>query len=120
MHKRKTLYLLALAALFAISCSLTNGETIGAAVLTTPSPSPTAARIDATPSPSPTQEFCTVITGAKDGRLNLRRCAGTSCEVLAVLEEGDRLQVIDAGNWHHVQTDAGKGWINSNYCKSEK
>jgi len=120
MHKSKTLLVLALAALFILACSLSNGSTRGAATLATPGASPTTERIDAIPSPSP-PEHCTVTTGAKDGRLNLRSCPGTDCEVLAVLDEGDHLQVIDAGDWLNVQTDTGAaGFVHSNYCEVTK
>ena len=113
----KRFYILALAAIFAISCSLTNGATIGAAILATPPGTPTAARIDQpTPTPTPRPESCTVTAHA----LNLRAGAGTSYSVLAVLDEGDRLTVLARGHWLQVETITGAaGFVHSNYCKSE-
>jgi uncharacterized protein YgiM (DUF1202 family) len=114
MHKRKTFILGGLAILL-LSCSLTNGATIGAAILATPPGTPTAARIDQpTPTPTPRPESCTVTAHA----LNLRAGAATSYSVLAVLDEGDRLTVLTAGDWIEVQPDKGAaGFVNSSYCK---
>ena len=113
MHKRKTFILGGLAILL-LSCSLTNGATIGAAILATPPGTPTAARIDQpTPTPTPRPESCTVTAHA----LNLRAGAGTSYSVLAVLDEGDRLTVLELGDWLQVETDTGlTGYINGAYC----
>lgn len=120
MHKRKTFLFLALAALILLACSLTNGATMsGAAVLKTPAERPQRAdqpETIATPTPSP--ERCIVDTGTAGGLLNMRSCAGTNCGVILVLDEGARLDVIDtADGWQEVQTQHGRGWINSNYCK---
>ena len=119
MNKRKTFLLLALAALILLACSLTNQATRGAAVLQTPTESPQEAdqpETIATPTQAP--QRCTVDTGQPQGRLNLRACPGTSCGVIEVLEEGDRLQVVTLGDWIEAQTDAGAvGFVNSNYCK---
>ena len=115
MTKRKTVLLLAALALLVISCSLTNGATMSAAILATSTGTPTAARIDQpTPTPSPTPDRCTVTAHA----LNLRAGAGTSYSVLAVLDEGDDLTILTAGHWLQVETITGAaGWINSKYCK---
>ena len=118
MTKRKTVLLLAALAMLAISCSLTNGATSGAAILAKPLGTPTAAQIDQpiqpaqTPTPAP--QRCTV----KAHALNLRACGGTDCGVIFVLDEGDRLIVLAAGDWLNVQTEAGAaGFVNSNYCE---
>ena len=118
MHKRKTFFILALAALFVLSCSLSNGATMSAAVLASPSAateSPQRVQPDQpiqTPAPSP--ELCTVTAGL----LNLRSCGGTHCGVLAVLKQGDRLTVLELGDWIEVQPDKGAaGFVNSNYCR---
>ena len=118
MHKRKTFFILALAALFVLSCRLSNGATMSAAVLASPSAateSPQRVQPDQpiqTPAPSP--ELCTVTAGL----LNLRSCGGTHCGVLAVLAEGDDLTILAAGDWLSVETDKGlTGYINGAYCK---
>lgn len=63
---------------------------------------------------------CEVYTGIERGAVNLRSCAGTYCEVIRVLTEGERLTVLTAGNWTHVTTEDGvSGWLNSKYCKGK-
>jgi uncharacterized protein YgiM (DUF1202 family) len=114
-------FILALAAIFAISCSLTDGATIGAAVLKTPTERPQTTNtpeIDPTPTQPPKR--CTVTTGTAAGRLNLRSCPGTGCGVIGVLEEGQAVTILAAGDWLKVQTEAGAGYINSNYCRGAK
>lgn len=67
-----------------------------------------------------TPSVCVVVTGFYAGTVNLRTCDGTSCEVIRVLTEGERLQVITAGAWVNVITEDGvTGYINSNYCKGK-
>ena len=118
MTKRKTFLLLAALVALAISCSITNGATMSAAVLKTPTERPQRAdTLKAERIPTPSPQHCTVDTGTAAGRLNMRACAGTNCGVLAVLDEGDRLTVLTAGDWIEVQPDKGAaGWINSKYC----
>ena len=116
----KSFYILALAVLLVISCSLTeNGATMSAAIVKTPPERPQITNQPetiATPTKGP--QRCTVATGTAAGRLNMRACAGTNCGVIFVLDEGDRLTVIDAGSWYHVKTEAGAaGFVNSNYCQ---
>jgi uncharacterized protein YgiM (DUF1202 family) len=63
---------------------------------------------------------CEVYTGIERGAVNLRSCAGTYCEVIRVLTEGERLAVLQAGLWNNVTTEDGvTGYINSNYCKGK-
>ena len=118
MTKRKTLFILGALVALVISCSLSDGASIGAAVLASPSvatESPQRVQPDQpiqTPAPSP--ELCTVTAGL----LNLRSCGGTHCGVLAVLKQGDRLTVLELGDWIEVQPDKGAaGFVNSSYCK---
>jgi uncharacterized protein YgiM (DUF1202 family) len=113
--KRKTFYILAAAAIFAISCSLTNGATMSAAVLKTPTERPQRAdTLKAERIPTPSPKRCKVTAGL----LNLRAGAGTSYSVLAVLDEGDDLTILTAGDWIEVQTDKGAaGFVNSKYCR---
>ncbi|MBI5944647.1 MAG: SH3 domain-containing protein [Chloroflexi bacterium] len=67
-----------------------------------------------------TAETCKVYTGVDAGTVNLRSCAGTSCGVLDIVTEGDRLTIITAGAWANVTTEDGvTGWINSIYCKGK-
>ncbi|MBT4310519.1 MAG: SH3 domain-containing protein [Anaerolineae bacterium] len=115
MTKRKTLFILGALVALLISCSLSDGASIGAAVLSRATGTPTAARIDQpTQTPTPRPESCTVTAHA----LNLRAGAATSYSVLAVLDEGDRLTVLTAGDWIEVQPDKGAaGFVNSSYCK---
>jgi len=63
-------------------------------------------------------DFCKVVTGLETGRVNLRECAGTSCPVLRVVEDGQILTIVKAGAWNEVATADGiHGWINSTFCK---
>lgn len=74
------------------------------------------ARPTATDPPS----VCNVRTGIEGGTVNLRTCGGTSCGVLDVLTEGERLTVITSGAWMNVTTESGlTGWLNSKYCKGK-
>ena len=113
----KRFYILALAAIFAISCSLTNGATMSAAVLNTPTAAPQRAdTLKAERIPTPSPKRCTVTAGL----LNLRSCGGTHCGVLAVLQQGDLLTILERDHWLNVKTDTGAaGFINSKYCKKE-
>lgn len=63
---------------------------------------------------------CNVQTGIDNGAVNLRGCAGTWCEVKRILTEGERLNILQAGNWTRVTTEDGvTGYINSTYCKGK-
>ena len=118
----KGFYVLALAVLLVISCSLTNPEALSAAIVKMPPKRPQNAdtlKSEQTPTTSP--QRCTVDTGTAQGRLNLRACPGTNCGVIFVLDEGDRLTILELGEWLQVQTDdGGTGYINSNYCRGAK
>ncbi len=107
----KRFYILALAATLLLAC----GTTVGAAVLKMPPKRPQNAdslKSEQTPTTSPLR--CTVTAGY----LNFRACGATSCDVIEVLEEGDRLAILELGDWLQVQTDAGAiGWASSNYCE---
>jgi len=74
----------------------------------------------ARPTATNTPEVCNVQTGIDGGTVNLRTCAGTSCAVLDIVTEGERLTVLTAGNWTQVTTEDGvSGWLNSKYCKGK-
>jgi len=74
-----------------------------------------------TQTPKPTQTdapTCDVVTGYERGVVNLRACGSTSCEVIRVLTEGERLNILSAGAWAQVTTADGlKGWLNFEYCE---
>ena len=85
-------------------------------------------KADPTQATQPTQQTstaqpatCKVITGVEAGIVNLRSCAGTACEVIRVLTEGESLNIVKAGLWVNVKTNDGlTGWLNSRYCKEDK
>ena len=116
----KRFFILVLAIVSILACSLTNGASVGdisaaqfkpALITATPSPSPTAKISTSTPSP----ERCKVTASF----LNLRACPGTSCAVLDVLKAGVLLTVSERGHWLKVETMSGAaGFVNSNYCKT--
>jgi uncharacterized protein YgiM (DUF1202 family) len=67
-------------------------------------------------------DTCKVITGIDGGTVNLRSCAGTSCAVLDILNEGEtlRMNILTAGKWINIISKRGvTGWLNSKYCKRE-
>ena len=85
----------------------------------TPSPAPVVATMTTTPTrapePTPTRPAalaCAVSTGLADGWLNLRAGPGMAYSVLQVLQEGQRVTLLDPGAWAHVQTLSGQtGWV---------
>mgnify|MGYP000159184243 CR=1 FL=1 len=115
MTKRKTFFILGALVALVISCSLSDGASIGAAVLSRATHSPQSNPPTPTiPTSTPRPESCTVTAGL----LNMRTCGGTACGVLAVLAEGDDLTILAAGDWLSVETDKGlTGYINGAYCK---
>ncbi|NOH04676.1 MAG: SH3 domain-containing protein [Chloroflexi bacterium] len=72
------------------------------------------------PTATDAPEACNVQTGIEGGTVNLRACGGTSCAVLDIVTEGERLTILAAGNWTQVTTESGvTGWLNSKYCKGK-
>lgn len=124
---KKFISLLVLLALVSLACSLTappSGTTVSglfalpAQFTPTPEPVPTPAPAHTlTPTPAPRLDSCYVRTGFKNGRVNLRTCAGLACSVVKVLSEGDRLTVITSGDWLQVQTGSLNGYVNALYCQ---
>ena len=99
------LAIVALAGIMAMSANAKQGSGTG----------PT---VTAQPVPTSTPIVCTVTTGLKTGKVNLRQCAGTSCGVIALLSDSDPLLIISTGAWLKVRTaDNLHGYINSKYCK---
>lgn len=75
----------------------------------------------ARPTATDTPSVCNVQTGIDGGTVNLRSCGGTSCGVLEVMTEGERLTVITSGAWMNVTTESGlTGWLNSKYCEVKR
>jgi len=66
---------------------------------------------------------CIVRTGIIGGTVNLRECKGAACgEVVDILQEGETVTIITAGEYYNVTTDSGAaGWLNSKYisCSGE-
>lgn len=63
-------------------------------------------------------EECEVSTGKANGLLNLRSCAGNSCNVIAILHEGEKVIVLDTGTWLHVLANGETaGYVLGRYCK---
>jgi uncharacterized protein YgiM (DUF1202 family) len=72
------------------------------------------------PTQTATADTCEINTGIPNGTVNLRTCEGTACGVLAILTEGERLDILTAGNWAQVtNADGVTGWLNSKYCKGK-
>lgn len=95
-------------AILIMACSLSNGATLSAATLATPS----APLISPSPTPSPSPDICIVSAYY----LNVRECASTACAVIDVLESGQPVTVIERGDWLKIET-TGTGYINSTYCE---
>ena len=109
----------------ALACTMSN-QARGA--MPTPSQEPTIITVNKLPeiaadaplSPTATATACEVDTGIEGGTVNLRTCAGISCSVLAIVTEGESLDILTAGNWIQVtNTDGVTGWLNSKYCKGK-
>jgi uncharacterized protein YgiM (DUF1202 family) len=83
----------------------------------TPTATVTAAAPTATVTPTVGGAVCVVRTGYDSGTVNLRTCAGVTCAVLDIVTEGERLTVLTAGDWAHVEKDGVTGWLNSKFCE---
>ncbi len=61
---------------------------------------------------------CAISTGLAGGTVNLRACGSVGCAVVGILDEGQRVVVLAAGDWLNVQTGEGvTGYVNSTFCK---
>lgn len=90
-----------------------------------------AVRPVATETDIPTPDFtrtpdvskCLVSTGSSNGTLNLRDGPGLAHIVVAVVNEGDLLEITDQtddGRWFAVRTPTDRaGWVNSYYCTKQ-
>ncbi len=73
-----------------------------------------------TKQPTQTADTCEINTGIPGGTVNLRTCEGTTCGVLAIVTEGERLDIVKAGLWSQVtNADGVTGWLNSKFCKGK-
>ena len=107
--------LLLLTVFFLMACSLTTPPQIRQNIsaqlskedLTTPIPDPELI-------PHTILETCTVSAQS----LNLRKCAGLQCTVIAWLSQGDVLTVQETDHdWIKVTTPVHQtGWVHSKYC----
>ena len=72
----------------------------------------------ATTAPSSAQTSCFVWTNVEQGKLNLRSVSGTQYSVVAILDEGETLEVLSSGAWMKVKTRSGViGWVSGAFCK---
>ena len=56
-----------------------------------------------------------------NGRLRVRKGAGTQYEILTYLHDGDKVQVLSVdGEWAKVATDAGDGYVSTSFLKMEE
>ena len=111
----KNIYYFGILVLLLISCSLT--KTLPINKTTQSSSIPLKSRAFAASGHVPEIMHCTVETGYFEGRVNLRAGAGLTFGVQIVLEEGDRLEILDIGDWLTVRTTDGLvGYIKSEYC----
>ena len=94
-----------------------------AAPPTPPSPTDTPTRAtDTAPTradtPTDTPQACQVHTGAPDGWLNVRSCAGVACQVIGNLPEGATVAPLgDPGPWRMVQAAELTGWVYSDFLR---
>jgi uncharacterized protein YgiM (DUF1202 family) len=75
----------------------------------TPSATVSKSIVDYEPTPSP-------ITCTVTGYLNFRTSPSRSAAVIRVLEVGERVTVIETGNWLKVTTRNKMGYIYSKFC----
>ena len=56
-----------------------------------------------------------------NGRLRVRKGAGTQYEILTYLHDGDKVPVLSVdGEWAKVATDAGDGYVSTSFLKMEE
>ena len=56
-----------------------------------------------------------------NGRLRVRKGAGTQYEILTYLHDGDKVRVLSVeGDWAKVATDAGDGYVSTSFLKMEE
>ena len=112
---------------FALLACTIQSQAAARPALATPTPSP-APMVDSTGSvstPNPTRPAmptaaalrCVVSTGTPGGFLNLRAGPGMAYGVLQVLQEGQRVTLLQAGTWYQVQAGGAVGWIHSHFCE---
>ena len=111
----KNIYFYGVFALLILSCSLVDSSSSNQ-VTQSASEYPEARELTILLD-KPKPEHCTVETEYEQGKVNLRVGPGTAFDVLVVLQEGDKLEVLTFGDWLKVSSANGlSGYINSNYC----
>ncbi len=56
-----------------------------------------------------------------NGRLRVRKGAGTQYEILTYLHDGDKVRVLSVeGDWAKVATDAGDGYVSTSFLKKRR
>ena len=74
---------------------------------------PPPVQLASTTSSTPQSLSCRVMTHVNDGQLNLRSGPGTQYAVLAVLHEGDPIQVsTSSADWLLANANGHSGWVN--------
>ena len=126
-REAKTLALRASACVFD-AVRLFLGAVLIAVILTSCSPYAATPAATATAAPSVTATAGVLPIGNKSatatpqtctvtGYLNFRTRPSRSARVIAVLEAGERVRVIESGTWHKVTTRNATGFIYSAFCK---
>lgn len=129
--KAKTLLILAGLLLLSLACTLEDLNAAGAELHTTGlnAASPTATALLPTPAvldeePTAVPATHTVCTGVPEGTLRVRAEIGTNSAVVAILDEGAEVNVLNKvpddykGTWAEITDPAG--WVNARYlCETE-
>jgi len=116
---KTTPYLLFPFVIFLLACSLTTPPQAPQDTLAQSSKQDLTTLVpDPEPIPHTITETCMVSTQS----LNLRKCAGLQCAVIAWLSQGEVLAVEKTDHdWIKVTTPAGQsGWVHSKYCGGSK
>jgi hypothetical protein len=89
----------------------TSSGLVGAAPATTTPAAPAPAPVKpAAPAPAPLPTLSVVKP------VNLRKDADAGAAVVTHLKRGDVVSVVETrGNWTHIRTDSGEGWVFSSY-----
>jgi uncharacterized protein YgiM (DUF1202 family) len=120
-HKKALQILLLLAAAVLVGCegvfdTPTPPETV------TPAPGAGLVAIIRQATKTPAPMACQVSTGIPGGTLHFREGPGVRYQVLAYLDEGESLVLVDepAGPWLHVTARGENGWVFGEYCEVKK
>ena len=117
---RRLTFALGILFLVTVACMQVTWSQVATPTATVESSTPTATETPyptATPAVTPV-EFCTVATGLPDGALHLRSCGSVSCPVVAWLNEGQPVEIVESGDWSLVKAGIYTGYVYSEYIKS--